>query len=50
MQIQKPNLLNAIEKGIESVKQRPFDTYALGPFLIWFGLQAKGSPKQSSNS
>ena len=41
----KATMLDAVEKGLESVKQRPFDTYLLGPFLIWFGLQAKSSPR-----
>lgn len=40
-------LIKAVEKGIESVEKRPFDTYLLGPFLIWFGLKAKGSHKLS---
>lgn len=41
------NLLEAIETGIEGVKQRPFDTYVLGPFMIWYGLKSKGMPDLS---
>lgn len=38
-------LIEAIEKGIENIKERPFDTYVLGPFMIWYGLKSKGMPK-----
>ena len=41
------NMLEAIETGIEGVKQRPFDTYVLGPFMIWYGLRSKGMPPLS---
>ena len=43
----KTDYLAAIEKGLESVKQRPFDRYVLGPFLIWYGLKSKKMPPLS---
>lgn len=36
-----PKLVNDLETGIEKIEQRPFDRFALGPFMIWYGLQSK---------
>ena len=36
-----PELFKNLETGIESVERRPFDRFALGPFMIWYGLQSK---------
>ncbi len=40
-----PNLIESIESGIGNIKRRPFDRYALGPFMIWFGLKSKSMGK-----
>jgi hypothetical protein len=40
-----PDLLKNLETGIEGVKRRPFDRYALGPFMIWYGLKSKNMGK-----
>ena len=37
-------VLREIERRIENVPKRPFDTYILPPFLIWYGIKSKNMP------
>jgi len=36
-----PELISDLEASIEKIERRPFDRYALGPFMIWYGLKSK---------
>lgn len=38
-------LLIETEKSFSQIEKRPFDRFALGPFMIWFGLRSKGMNK-----
>lgn len=40
-------LITGLESAIESIKQRPFDLYVIGPFMIWYGLRSKQMPKMA---
>jgi hypothetical protein len=37
----KKGVMATIENMIATVEERPFDTYILAPFLIWYGLRSK---------
>lgn len=40
-----PDLIKSTEESIGDIKRRPFDRFALAPFMIWYGLQSKGMSK-----
>lgn len=40
-----PGVLTNLENAIENIKQRPFDLYVIGPFMVWYGLRSKKMPK-----
>lgn len=37
--------LTETETRIKEIKERPFDRYLLGPFLIWFAVNSKSMGK-----
>ncbi len=39
--VSKQNILATVEDILSDTSTRPFDTYVLGPFLIWYGLKSK---------
>lgn len=43
MQLKKS--LHTLEDWFDSAEPRAFDKYLLGPFLVWYGLQYRKSPK-----
>lgn len=39
--------MNELDQLFASQRVRLFDTYALGPFLIWYAMKSKGMGKWS---
>lgn len=36
-----PDLIDETEQAFQNIEKRPFDRFAIGPFMIWFGLRSK---------
>lgn len=41
------NLIDEIEDFLAGSKTRTFDKYLLGPFLIWYGLKFRKTPRMA---
>ena len=37
--------LHSLEDWLDNAKPRTFDKFLLGPFLVWYGLQYRKTPK-----
>ena len=41
---QLPTIFKKAEETFVKMERRPFDRFALGPFMIWYGLKSKKMP------